>query len=94
MKPDRDTDVPAWQAPSFHRQYGVDQVELDLFSSEGAPSPADHRSDGRPDCIDTPGGMPRLYPRRMPQLRLACPSPDGEKRSRPPLWRSYKPLDE
>lgn len=87
MKPERPT---ARQAPSFHRPYGVDQVELDLFSSEGAPSPRELR----PDCVDIPGGMPRLAPRRMPQLRLACPPQDGEKRSRAPLWRSYKALDE
>jgi hypothetical protein len=44
----------------------------------------------RPDCIEGPGGMPTLDPRRMPQLRLACPSQDGKKRSRAPLWRSFK----
>jgi hypothetical protein len=48
----------------------------------------------RPECIETPGGMPQLDPRRMPQLRLACVSEDGARRSRPPLWRRFERLDD
>jgi hypothetical protein len=70
-------------------RYAVEQVTLDLFSSEGAPSPAETR----PDCIETPAAMPLLAPRRMPQLRVACPSEDGQKRSRTPLWRPFEALD-
>jgi len=39
--------------------------------------------------------MPRLDPRPMPALRLACPAPqDGTaQRYRQPLWRNFKQLD-
>ena len=84
---------PALQDPPVedrHRgRYGVEQVTLDLFSSEGAPSPAETR----PECIETAAGMPRLAPRRMPQLRVACPSDDGGKRSHTPLWRPFEALE-
>jgi hypothetical protein len=69
--------------PSF------DQAAHDRFSDEGGPCMADPR----PDCIETPAQMPRLAPRRMPQLRLACPSEGGAKRYRLPLWRSFQELD-
>jgi hypothetical protein len=39
--------------------------------------------------------MPRLDPRRMPALQLACPTPqDGAApRYRMPLWRSFEQLE-
>jgi len=35
--------------------------------------------------------MSGFNPRRMPMLRVACPSGDGEQRYRKPLWRTFKP---
>jgi hypothetical protein len=39
--------------------------------------------------------MPRLDPRPMPQLQLACPTPqDGDaQRYRKPLWRRFEQLE-
>ncbi len=66
----------------------IDQVALDLFSSEGAPSRQDPPL---PDCVTSPGTMSGFHPRRMPALRVACPSSDGApQRYREPLWRAFK----
>lgn len=55
-----------------------------------------------PDCVSEPGTMPRLDPRRMPELPrqmplllLACPNPpDGTtQRYRRPLWRSFEQIE-
>jgi hypothetical protein len=39
--------------------------------------------------------MPRLDPRPMPELQLACPTPqDGDaQRYRKPLWRRFVQLE-
>ncbi len=67
----------------------VDQITLDLFSSEGAPTRQDPPL---PDCVAWPGTLSPFDPRRMPALRLACPSSDGAaQRYRQPLWRTYEP---
>jgi hypothetical protein len=44
------------------------------------------------ECVYGPAEMPRLDPRPMPSLRLACPTPlDGTaQRYRMPLWRSFE----
>jgi hypothetical protein len=66
-----------------------DQTALDVFTGEGAPP---RQEPPRPDCVTTPGTMSGFNPRRMPMLRVACPSGDGmEQRYRKPLWRSFKP---
>jgi hypothetical protein len=66
----------------------VDQVTLDLFSSEGAPSRQDPPL---PDCVATPGTMSGFHPRRMPALHVACPASEGAaQRYRKPLWRPFK----
>jgi hypothetical protein len=65
-----------------------DQTALDVFTAEGAPP---RQEPPRPDCVTTPGTMSGFNPRRMPMLRVACPSGDGmEQRYRKPLWRSFK----
>lgn len=45
----------------------------------------------RPDCLDAPGTLPKLEPRRMPALPIACPAPrSGDaQRYRMPLWRLF-----
>jgi len=45
--------------------------------------------------MSEPAGMPMLDPRRMPELRLACPTPqDGTaQRYRQPLWRNFEQLE-
>ena len=47
------------------------------------------------ECVYGPAEMPRLDPRRMPALQLACPTPqDGTaQRYRMPLWRSFEQLE-
>lgn len=70
------------------RAAAVDQIAQDLFTSEGAPM-----VDPLPECLEAPAGMPRLDPRRMPALWLACPEPQGgaAQRYRKPLWRNFAP---
>jgi hypothetical protein len=68
----------------------VDQITLDLFSSEGAPPRQDPPL---PWCVTSPGTASAFQPRRMPALRLACPESAGEaQRYRMPLWRTYEVL--
>jgi len=59
------------------------------------PPPKPQPPNPLPECVGGPAGMPRLDPRPMPALRLACPAPqDGAaQRYRQPLWRSFKQLD-
>ena len=47
-----------------------------------------------PECITTPAEMPKLKPRRMPELPLACPAPaeGAVQRYRMPLWRLFEKL--
>ena len=46
-----------------------------------------------PECITAPAPMPKLEPRRMPALPLACPPLEGvAKRYRKPLWRLFEKL--
>jgi hypothetical protein len=44
------------------------------------------------DCVYGPAEMPKLDPRPMPALPLACPAPqDGAaQRYRMPLWRRFE----
>jgi len=66
-----------------------DQTALDVFTAEGAPP---RQEPPRPECVSTPGTMPGFNPRRMPVLRIACPSGEGmDQRYRKPLWRNFKP---
>jgi hypothetical protein len=46
------------------------------------------------DCVDVPATAPRLEPRRMPALQLACPAPrkGAAQRYRMPLWRLFEKL--
>jgi hypothetical protein len=45
------------------------------------------------ECVEGPAEMPVLAPRRMPDLRLACPAtPGGKQRYRMPLWRLFEKL--
>ena len=68
--------------------FPVDQLALDLFTSEGAPSAQDPPL---PECVATPGTMSGFHPRRMLALRIACPAGDGApQRYRMPLWRAFK----
>lgn len=48
-----------------------------------------------PECVSEPAAMPRLDPRPMPALQLACPEPqDGTaQRYRKPLWRSFEQIE-
>lgn len=102
MHPPRSSPQDGWKMCSVaHRPSGVgarnwrmkvsatiDQVALDLFSSEGAPSRQDPPL---PDCVASPGTMSGFHPRRMPALRVACPASDGApQRYREPLWRAFK----
>ena len=76
------------EACGMKQSADVDQLALDLFTSEGAPSTPDPR---RPACITSPGTVPPLVPRRMPALRIACPASEGAaQRYRKPLWRPFK----
>jgi hypothetical protein len=74
--------------PAVDPGFGIDQITLDLFTSEGAPC----KGDPLPHCVPEPGEIPKLDPRRMPQLRLACPGDqDGAaQRYRLPLWRAFE----
>lgn len=66
----------------------IDQVTLDLFSSEGAPSRQDPPL---PECVTSPGTFSGFHPRRMPELRIACPTSGGaSQRYREPLWRAFR----
>ena len=77
-------DGPSWRMkPSTD----FDQTALDLFTAEGAPA---RQEPPRPECVSTPGSMSGFNPRRMPVLRLACPSDGMEQRYRKPLWRTFK----
>lgn len=61
---------------------------MEPFSSEGSPSRQDLPL---PECITSPGTMSGFHPRRMPELRVACPATDGAaQRYRVPLWRAFK----
>ena len=53
------------------------------------------RTDPLPECVSGPAEMPRLDPRPMPALQLACPTPQGgdAQRYRKPLWRSFEQLE-
>jgi hypothetical protein len=53
--------------PPFDRRFGVDQVALDLFSAEGAPSLAELPASPI-DCPAPLGGAVHRY--RMPLWRL------------------------
>jgi hypothetical protein len=59
------------------------------------PTPKPPPPNPLPECVSEPAGMPRLDPRRMPELRLACPTPqDGTaQRYRQPLWRNFEQLE-
>ena len=49
----------------------------------------------RPECIDSPAGPPRLDPRPMPALRIACrpvPRQGAAQRYHMPLWRLFEKL--
>ena len=48
------------------------------------------------ECITEPAPMPRLEPRPMPALPLACPAPraGAAQRYRMPLWRLFEKLGE
>ena len=47
----------------------------------------------RPECITSPGTMSGFHPRRMPELRIACPASENTaQRYREPLWRPFKGL--
>jgi hypothetical protein len=68
--------------------FPVDQIALDLFSSEGAPSTQDAPL---PECVTSPGTTSGFQPRRMPPLPVACPAAAGAaQRYREPLWRPFK----
>jgi hypothetical protein len=70
--------------PSF----AVDQIALDLFSAEGAPSRQDP---ALPELHLEPWDDVGFRPRRMPTLQVACPASDGAtQRYREPLWRAFK----
>jgi len=58
--------------------------------------PKPPHGDPSPECVYGPAEMPRLDPRPMPALRLACPTPqDGaSQRYRMPLWRTFEQLDD
>jgi hypothetical protein len=44
------------------------------------------------ECIEGPAPMPKLDPRPMPALPLACPKPGAgaAQRYRMPLWRLFE----
>src|SRR3981081_2606445 len=44
------------------------------------------KADPLPDCVYGPAEMPKLDPRPMPALPLACPAPQDY---RMPLWRKF-----
>jgi hypothetical protein len=64
-------------------------IILELLSPERALTRQDPPP---PDCVEWPGTLSPFHPRRMPALRLACPSSEGTaQRYRQPLWRTYEP---
>jgi hypothetical protein len=51
--------------------------------------------DPLPDCVYGPAAMPKLDPRPMPALPLACPAPQdaAAQRYRMPLWRKFEQIE-